>query len=154
MSDVYQEAYYHIVWATRLRDPMILPRMEGLLFPYIRQKCGEKKAFVYALNGMTDHVHLVCSIPASFAVADFVHAIKGSSSHSVNHHAGADPLRWQRGYSYHTLAKRGLPPVIGYVRDQKKRHAENRLWPALERTPVEGEEAGAGEQNGPAIHGR
>ena len=39
MPDVYGEAYYHLIWATRCREEMILPRMEGLLYTYIRQKC-------------------------------------------------------------------------------------------------------------------
>jgi len=135
MSDVYEEAYYHLVWATTRREPMVLARTEGLLYAYIRQKCREKKAFVHALNGMPDHVHLVCSIPASIAVSDFVQLIKGSASHFISHHPEGDPVRWQRGYSYHTLAKHGLPRVVAYVDNQKSRHAENRLWPALERLP-------------------
>ena len=28
MPDVYEEAYYHIVWATTQREAMILPRTE------------------------------------------------------------------------------------------------------------------------------
>ena len=136
MSDVYEEAYFHLVWGTTRREPMILPRTEPLLYPYIHQKCREK-AFVYALNGMPDHVHLVCSIPASVAVSDFVKLVKGSVSHFINHHPETDPVRWQRGYGYLTFAKHDLDPVVDYVQNQKTRHAEGRLWPALERLPAD-----------------
>jgi len=144
MTDVYQQSYYHVVWATKRREEMVLPRSEALLFSYIRQKCAEKGAFVYALGGLPDHVHLLCSIPATLAVSDFVKLIKGSSSHYINRHPQAGPVRWQRGYSYHTFSKRDLADTMAYVRDQKKRHAEGRLWPALERVPDDDGAAGTG----------
>ncbi len=137
MSDVYEEAYCHLVWATTQREAMILSAMEILLYDYIHQKCRQKKAFAYALGGMPDHVHLICSIPASIAVADFVQLIKGSSSHYVSHHSQSDALRWQHGYGYLTFAKHDLSAVISYVKEQKKHHAEGKLWPKLEKVPTE-----------------
>jgi REP element-mobilizing transposase RayT len=116
---------------------MVLPRTEELRYSYIRQKCREKKAFVYALNGMPDHVHLGCSMPAALAISDFAKAVKGSGSHFVSHYPRADAVRWQRGYSYHTFAKRDLSAITAYVENQKQRHADGRLWPALEHLPSE-----------------
>ncbi len=37
MSDVYAEAFYHLVWATKMREQMIEPRLEVLLYAHIRQ---------------------------------------------------------------------------------------------------------------------
>ena len=136
MSDTYEEAYCHLVWATTQREAMISPAMEIMLYDYIYQKCREKKAFIYALGGMPDHVHLICSIPASIAVADFVNLIKGSSSHYISHHAQSNALRWQRGYGYLTFAKHDLTSVVSYVKNQKKHHAEGKLWPKLEHLPT------------------
>jgi putative transposase len=137
MSDVYEEAYCHLVWATTRREAMISLATEALLYDYIYQKCCQKKAFVYALGGMPDHVHLICSVPSSIAVADFVQLIKGSSSHYISHHVQINALRWQRGYGYLTFAKHDLASVISYVKDQKKHHAEGKLWPKLEYLPAE-----------------
>ncbi len=116
---------------------MILPAIETLLYDYIHQKCRQKKAFIYALGGMPDHVHLVCSIPTSIAVADFVKLIKGGSSYYIGHHARNDALRWQRGYGYLTFAKHDLASVVSYVKGQKKHHSEGKLWPKLEQLPDE-----------------
>ena len=137
MSDVYAEAFYHLIWATTRREPMVTERVEALLYPYLCQKCIEKKAFVYAVGGMPDHVHLVCSIPPAFSVSNFVKIIKGSTSHYINEYAFDVSIKWQRGYGYLTLAKHDLPDVIAYVENQKTRHAEDRLWPKLERLPSE-----------------
>ena len=76
MADVYEEAYYHLIWATTRREAMITPSVEKTLYDYIYQKCREKEAFIYALGGMPDHVHLVCSVPAKISVSDFVQLIK------------------------------------------------------------------------------
>ncbi len=135
MSDVYAEAFYHFIWATTRREPMVTERVEALLYPFLCQKCIEKKAFVYAVGGMPDHVHLVCSIPPTISVSDFAKAIKGSASHYINHDDFGVSVKWQRGYAYLTLAKHDLPDVIVYVENQKTRHAENQLWPKLERLP-------------------
>ncbi len=139
MPDVYGEAYYHFIWATTRRAEMIVPRMESLLHAYIRQKCREERAFVYAVGGVEDHLHLVCSLPPSIAVSDFVKLIKGSSSHYASHHAQGDPLRWQRGYAYLTFAGHDLAAIVSYVENQKARHAAGKLWPKLEKLPEAGD---------------
>ena len=137
MSDVYEESYCHLVWATTRREAMIQPLAEDMLYDYIRQKSRERKAFVYALGELPDHVHLVCSVPVSLAVSEFVKLIKGSSSHYMSHHKQVTAMRWQRGYSYLTFSKHDLPAVVQYVECQKERHAENKLWPKLEHLPAE-----------------
>ena len=143
MADVYEEAYCHLVWATTRREAMITPSVERALYDYIYQKCREKKVFVYALGGMPDHVHLVCSIPAKMSVSDFVQLIKGGSSYYGSHHRQDDSLRWQRGYAYLTFAKHDLDAVTSYVRSQKKHHAEGKLWASLEHLPGADEQASA-----------
>ena len=133
MSDVYEEAYYHLVWATKMREPMIVPRMESLLYTYIRQKCREMKTFVHALGGMPDHIYLACSIPGHLAVSEFVKNIKGGSSHYISHHSQNDSLRWQPGYGRLTFAKHDLRRVIAYVENQKAHHDIGSLSPKMER---------------------
>ncbi len=134
MSDVYEEAYHHLVWATKQREPMVAPSVESLLYAHIYQKCREMRTFVHALGGMPDHIHLVCSVPASIAVSEFMRNLKGSSSYYISHHAQGDPLRWQPGYGLLTYGKHDLPKVVGYVESQKGHHDRDRLWPKLERT--------------------
>ncbi len=133
MSDVYEESYHHLIWATKMREAMVTPRMESLLHTYIRQKYREMQAFVDALNGMPDHLHLVCSLPAHCSVSDIINAVKGGSSHYINHLSGNDPLRWQPGYGHLTFSAPDLPRIVAYVEKQEAHHAEVRLSPKMER---------------------
>jgi len=133
MSDVYSEAFHHLVWATKFREPMIVPDMESLLYTYIRQKCRETKTFVYAIGGMPDHVHLVCSIPESLAVSALVKSVKGGSAYYVNHHSSGNPLCWQAGYGHLTFAAPDLPRIVAYVDHQKEHHASGKLSTKMEQ---------------------
>ena len=134
MSDVYEEAYHHFVWATKMREEMVLPRFESLLHGYVRQKCREMGAFVYAINGMPDHLHLVCAIPGTLAVSDFMNGVKGGSSYYISHLSQGESLRWQPGYGHLTFATNDLARVTAYVGNQKIHHSGGSLSPKMERT--------------------
>lgn len=133
MASNYTQLYYHFVWATRDRQPLITPPIESDLHTCIRRKCEDLRVLVLALNGMPDHVHLACSLPTHLAVADFIEAIKGSSAHFINHRpSSASQLYWQSGYGVLTFSKRDLPRITHYIDQQKTHHQTNRLSAAME----------------------
>ena len=55
--------YYHLVWATKERQPLINPETEAALYPYIISKADTLRCIVHAIGGVEDHIHLVVSIP-------------------------------------------------------------------------------------------
>lgn len=115
--------YYHIVWATKNRDPMIGENVEKQLFAYLVSKSSELGAYVYAINGWLDHVHLVMAVPPRLAIADVVKNLKGASSHHINHGAGFEgTFAWQRGYGVLSLGERQKADAIRYVESQKQHH--------------------------------
>ena len=137
-NDVYEELYYHFVWATKGRAPLIVPAIEARLHGYIRRQCLSLGVEVYALNGMTDHVHLACALPTRHSIADFMHKVKGSSWHFINHLPDVQGdvrlcLYWQPGYGALTYTKNELPRVASYVDNQKTHHRTGRMWEKMER---------------------
>jgi putative transposase len=132
---IYKEAFQHFVWATRKREPFITSDMEPALHRYLYQKCKVLRVEIHALNGMPDHVHLVVTLPATLAPSDFMHGIKGPSSHFVNRLPETkDCLYWQDGYGWMTFALDDLPRIVHYVDRQKERHAAGKLSAKMERT--------------------
>jgi putative transposase len=90
--------------------------------------------YVYALDGIEDHSHLVCSVPPRIAVADFVDKIKGSSSHHINHMADQDwTLYWQVRYGAFIFARKDLARIVKYVENQKEHHRAGTLWQSIEQ---------------------
>jgi len=118
----YWRLFFHFVWATKDRQPLISPQIETLTYNTIIGKAQEKQARVYAVNGTTDHVHLVVSVPPTIALSSFVQHIKGASSYIVS--AEYDMyFGWQDGYGVFSLSERALDAAVEYVRKQKEHHA-------------------------------
>jgi putative transposase len=136
MPNTYSEVYYHVVWSTKGRTPTLTEDIERDLYPFIRHKCRELDAQVYALNGIEDHTHLAVSTPLNISVSEFIQKIKGSSSFFINHHdPPPDPaFYWQEGFGVLTFAKKDLPRIVAYIEGQKERHRRGKLSRVMEIT--------------------
>lgn len=126
---------YHLVWATKGRQPWILPEFEARLYAYLASKAGEFDAFLHAIGGMEDHLHVVGSIPPKYAVADFMKSLKGSSAHFVNHVICPPGFHfvWQEGYGSLTVGESQRSIAVDYVLRQKEHHRQGTTNAWLER---------------------
>lgn len=130
----YWKLYYHFVWSTRNRLPLIDATLEPELHRVIAAKVKDLGGFVHALGGTEDHTHLAVSCPPKIAVAKFIGDVKGNSSHYVNHVIKpAFEFYWQEEYGVLSFGEKNLSTVVKYIHDQKKHHAEGNLIPAMER---------------------
>ncbi len=131
----YWRLYYHVVWGTKDRLPIIDADREETIRRSIRATCAEHGALIHAIGVMPDHVHLAVSVPPRVALSAFLHALKGSSSHLLNHvgaDAGHDTFGWQPEYGILSFGERSLPDVVAYVEDQAAHHAAGEVRPAYE----------------------
>ncbi|MCP4425079.1 MAG: IS200/IS605 family transposase [Chloroflexi bacterium] len=134
----YYRLFYHIVWATKNREPLITPDVEPIIYNFLRTKAIGLGGTVFAINGMEEHVHMVASIPPKIAVATFVGQAKGVTSAKYNKQYRKRPsFYWQEEYSVFSFGGKRLPFVINYVERQKEHHAEQSIIPALERVSGE-----------------
>ena len=133
----FHVCYYHLVWSTKHRTPIITPEIEQVVFGAIKRKSSELRSPIYAINGTSDHIHIATSIYTSYSVAEWVKGVKGVASYEVNSFfTELDPrFRWQSGYSVHTFGAKVLPFVIEYIENQKTRHGDNDLEDYLEQCP-------------------
>ena len=74
----YWQLFYHIIWSTKYREPLLTPKVESVIHDFLRSKAIGLGATVFALDGMVDHVHMVASIPPKIAVAKFVGQVKAA----------------------------------------------------------------------------
>jgi putative transposase len=131
----YWRLFYHIVWATNNRLPLLVPEIEQAVFRTLWQKCVEVSAQPIAVNGMPDHVHVIAAVPPTLALARFVQVLKGSSSRFV-HVEFARPFAWQEGYGVFSLSERSLQAAAAYVRNQKAHHQAGTIILRLERAEI------------------
>lgn len=131
----YWELYYHLVWATKQREPLITADLRDGLYAYLRGKGVSPGGVVHAVGGIEDHVHVAVSIPPRLALSDFVGQLKGASTHWVTHISGlTTPFGWQANYGALSFGKQALPRVVEYIHAQPGRHRENRVFSAMERS--------------------
>ncbi|MDZ7967751.1 MAG: IS200/IS605 family transposase [Nostoc sp. DedSLP03] len=127
--------YYHIVWTTKKRQPLITSDKETELYNFIINKSNSLNCRLHAIGGIEDHIHLVVSIPPTIAIAEFVKKIKGSSSHHFNHNLcpTSEKFTWQEGYGIFSLGSKQLEQAVIYVQNQKIHHLEGTVNSHLER---------------------
>ncbi len=130
----FWRTYYHLIWATESRQPLITPERESKLYGYIIGKADAMGCIIHAIGGIEDHIHIVASIPPKLSIADFVKTIKGSSAYHLNHTPLASGLgfSWQHGYGVFSLGGKQLDEAKTYVNNQKQHHLQGTVIPALE----------------------
>ena len=129
----FWRTYYHLVWTTKNREPLITPEIEPRLYAYLVHKAAELGAFIYVINGWTDHVHIIVAIPPHVSVSDLVKHLKGASSHDLNQQGLDFRFAWQRGYGALTLGQRQRPDAELYVQRQKEHHGADTAMAWMER---------------------
>jgi putative transposase len=129
----FARLYYHIVWGTKNRDPLIESGFEASLYNVLAAKVSELGGKLYAVGGIEDHIHVAATIPPRIAVSDFIGQLKGNSSHFINHdfklsyHFG-----WQAEYGVVTFGARNLNMVKNYIHNQRQHHADHSALGYLE----------------------
>lgn len=135
----FAKLFYHFIWSTKDRLPLIDSSFEPDLYRAIAAKAQKMDGFVHAIGGIQDHVHLAVSIPPKLAPAHFIGEVKGNASHFVNHVIRPNvAFYWQDEYGVLTFGEKNLPAVVRYIHNQKQHHADGRLIVAMETdSPLE-----------------
>ncbi len=129
----YYRLFYHFVWTTKQRVPLITETNQSAIFASIRAKVESLNGIVHALNGMPDHVHLLTTVPPTTTLADFIRQVKGSSSHLASRLTDThEPFAWQADYGVLSVSESHLPMIVHYIENQQKHHADGKLDPRLE----------------------
>ncbi|HLP83195.1 MAG TPA: IS200/IS605 family transposase [Phycisphaerales bacterium] len=123
MGSSWTQNYYHAVYATKLRTSWIDAEVEQRLHPFLAGIAKDLNCTPIAVNGMTEHVHVLVRFPSDLAVADLLRHLKARSSKWI--HQTFPALRefaWQEGYGGFTVSKTSVNEVEQYIRKQKEHH--------------------------------
>lgn len=70
MSHTYTYLATHIVFSTKDRLPMITADLKPRLWPYMSGIINNIGGEALAINGMTDHAHLLVLLPPTIAMGN------------------------------------------------------------------------------------
>jgi len=134
----YWSLFYHFVWGTANREPLIGQAWEASLHKVIVAKARELGATVLAVGGTDDHIHLAVSVPPKLALSTFIGQVKGNSSHFVNHVVHpVVTFAWQDEYGVVSFDRGHLKTVAQYVQNQRQHHGNSTVLAGLERAALE-----------------
>src|SRR5947209_7743404 len=109
----FWRAFFHVVWSTKNRRPLITAQIEPRLFGALEVAARRLDVSVRALGGADDHVHVTLSIPPALAPAEVIRQLKGASARLVNQELSPEPrFAWESGYGLFTLGPRQLTAAV------------------------------------------
>ncbi len=130
----YYRLFYHFVWGTKNREPIILPEFEAELHSIIAAKAIELGGIVHAVGGVEEHVHVAVTVPPKIALSRFIGEVKGNSSHAINHVVfPRHNFYWQNEYGVLSFGEKNLPTIVDYIHRQKEHHAKGTINHAMEK---------------------
>ena len=116
---------YHIVFTPKYRRKMIYNQYREDVREIIKQLCSYKGVEILGGNVMSDHVHILVSIPPKMSVSSFMGYLKGKSAlmmfdrHANVKYKFGNRHFWSEGYYVSTV---GLNEAVikKYIQDQEK----------------------------------
>ena len=119
----YLSLWYHLVWSTKNRNPLIDKAWKWQLYSRMKDFCTEKEYHLDFVNGVEDHIHLLISPKPKFALSDVVRDIKRDSYYWILDNKKCDEVfTWQDGYGALTVSPSQVEKVRNYIRNQEEHH--------------------------------
>lgn len=123
MADTFSQIYIQIVFAVKGRNSLIHSSWENELHKYITgciQNNGQK---LLAINGMTDHMHILIGMKPTCCLSDLIRELKKASSTFIKDKKFSPyAFKWQEGYGAFSYSHSSLYQVITYIMNQKEHH--------------------------------
>ena len=133
-NTVFHQLYFHVIWSTKDRKPLITEPLAGYVRDLIVEDAKRRGADVIACGVMPDHAHLLVSLGPTIAIATLIGQVKGFVAYEMNKTTGDKVLQWQEGYGVLTLRKNDVGRVARYVDNQPAIHERRAKESVLELT--------------------
>ncbi|MDH6303949.1 putative transposase [Parabacteroides sp. PF5-5] len=138
----YNQSVYHIIIRTKYSRRAISPEYAPKLYAYIWGIIKNLNGVLYRINGIEDHIHIVSSLPATIALADYIRNIKSSSSSWMKKsNFFPEFVGWGKEYCSLTYSYRDKQSIIDYVKNQQVHHRKlsfkEEIYALFEETGVE-----------------
>lgn len=118
--------YYHLVWTTRDRAPIIDVKIATFLCRFLRAMGHMERAAVLEIGMVRTHVHVLVAAHPLTNIPRLVQRMKGGSAAIAlreGHASRSCPLRWAAGYDIETVSPRAVPRARHYLRQQSQHHS-------------------------------
>ncbi len=123
MSQSLSKLYVHIIYHIKNNACFIKPEDEDELYAYIGGVIKLSKSIPIKINGIENHIHVLCIMSKNISLADLLEDIKRNSSRWIKtkgiHYQG---FAWQGGYAGYSVSQSKVEVVRRYIENQKIHH--------------------------------
>jgi REP element-mobilizing transposase RayT len=126
MANTYTQIYIQYVFAVQNRASLINEKWQTQLYKYISGIITQHEHKLFAINGMSDHLHVLISMNPKQAPSDLMYHIKRGSSLWINDNKlVTGKFSWQEGFGAFSYGKSQITDIAGYIEKQQQHHKKS-----------------------------
>jgi REP element-mobilizing transposase RayT len=124
MPQSLSKIYLHLVFSTKNRTPFLQDKdLRDRMHAYLAGICRNLECPSIRIGGVEDHVHILCYLSRTVAVADLVRELKRDSSKWIKEQsADLAEFHWQDGYGAFSISPSHVEQLTTYIVNQAEHH--------------------------------
>lgn len=123
MPQSLSKLYVHIVFHVKNNLLKIRDEEKKELYAYMSAIIKDNESIPIIINGVGDHVHILCIMSKNIAMAKLVEEIKRHSSRWIKTKSSYyNTFAWQGGYGAFSVSPSVLNKTIKYIEKQEEHH--------------------------------
>ena len=123
MSQSLSQLYVHIVFHVKQDRILIRKEDKHALYAYMGSILKDNKSIPIVINGVGNHVHILCIMSKNIALAKLTEEVKRHSSRWIKtQHPYYRNFRWQGGYGGFSVSQSLHDTVKRYIERQEEHH--------------------------------
>jgi putative transposase len=122
MPSTHTSLHYHLIFATKNREPYLLQEWRTKLHEYLGGTVRGLNGYPQGIGGVADHVHLLVALKPTHCLSDFMRELKKASSTWIRETIHAPNFSWQEGYAAFTVSASARESVKAYIANQEEHH--------------------------------
>jgi putative transposase len=132
MPHTFSNILVHIVFSTKYRKKALRGEIRAKVLAVIESTARREKCNPIAVNGVSDHVHLLLRIRPSHCISDIMRKIKANSSKWIHeNHSTLKTFKWQTGFSAFSIGESAAKRITEHIEDQENHHGEKHFTEEL-----------------------
>lgn len=123
MTSSHRIHFFHLIWSTKGRKNLILPKIQDSLYAYMGGIVRKSRGSLLEIGGIANHVHLLVEVSNPDRFTSFIGNIKScSTSWLKKEFPECNGFSWQDGYGSYSVSYSQIEKVREYIRNQEEHH--------------------------------
>jgi len=119
----YRQFLFHIVFCTYERKNTLPVEHHEELYKYLWGVIKNHKGVLYRINGVENHVHILCDLNPTVLMSDLIKDLKVGSNKWMKQTGNFTKFdSWAEGYFAATYSYKDKNTIINYINNQKEHH--------------------------------